>query len=378
MVIAGEASGDRIAARAMHEVHRLCEKNGGKVDIYGIGGDECIKEGMDCYYTAREMSVVGFVEVAKRARFFKRVLAHMQSLLKHQDTRPDVLVLIDYPGFNVRLARTAKSLGIRVVYYVSPQVWAWHGERVQELKEIVDEMLVIFPFEQDIYRKAGLANAHFIGHPLCEIVREESAHFGSKDDFASRFQLDPAKPWLVVFAGSRKDEVKRLLPVLSTAADTLASQHGFQPILVKAGTISDEQYDTYGGKSLVPFRHPASAHELMHHASLGILKSGTTTLEAALLQLPGVICYKTHPLTFAIGKRLVKLPHIGLANIVIGEKVYPELLQSECTPERVIDECLKVLGDRERFRLKTQGLVERLLPSRVSPSRRAAESILNI
>ena len=378
MVIAGEASGDRIAARAIREARRIAEKNDGKLDFYGIGGDECAREGMDCYYKAKDMSVVGFVEVAKRAGFFKRVLREMTDLLNHNDTRPDVLVLVDYPGFNIRLAREAKKQGVRIVYYVSPQVWAWHGERVHELKDLVDEMLVIYPFEQDIYRKAGLANAHFIGHPLCELIREEKEHFGTKSDFAAKHGLDPNRDWLVIFSGSRSEEVRRLLPVMSAAARDLATKHDLLPIVVQAGTIDKDVYLRNGAEGFATIRNSRSSHELMSHASAGILKSGTTTLEAALLGLPGVICYKTHPVTFAIGKRLVKLPYIGLSNIVIGKKIYPELLQGECTKENIIREVESVIADRETFTRETNGLIDKLLPSRVSPSRRAAESILNV
>lgn len=378
MVIAGEASGDRIAARAIRDARRIAEKNDHKLDVYGIGGDESEKEGMDCYFKAKDMSVVGFVEVAKRARFFKKVLRSMQDLLTHNDTRPDVLVLIDYPGFNIRLAKTAKEQGVRIVYYVSPQVWAWHGERVQQLKELVDEMLVIFPFEQEIYRNAGLRNAHFIGHPLCEIIKEEQSHFSDREAFASEHSLDPTKKWLLVFSGSRAEEVRRLLPVMSEAALTLSRSHNMLPIVVEARTISRETYDKYGGTGMTTFRCPEAAHELMHHSEVGILKSGTTTLEAAVLGLPGVICYKTHPLTFAIGKRLVKLPFIGLANIVIGHKLYPELLQRECSAENIVSEVEAIFGRRAEFAHHTQGLIDKLLPSRVSPSRRAAESILNV
>jgi lipid-A-disaccharide synthase len=378
MVIAGEASGDRIAARALHQVRLIAEKNDGKVDIYGIGGEECAREGMDCYYKAKDMSVVGFVEVAKRARFFKRVLKEMTDLLSHNDTRPDVLVLVDYPGFNIRLAREAKKNNVRVVYYVSPQVWAWHGERVNELKDLVDEMLVIFPFEEEIYRKAGLANAHFIGHPLCEMIREERQHFGSKADFAQHHALDPDKEWVVIYSGSRKEEVRRLLPIMSDAAKQLEREKGMQAIVVQAPTIDRDVYMEYGAEGLATMRDPSSSHQLMHHASVGILKSGTTTLEAALLGLPGVICYKTHPVTFAIGKRLVKLPYIGLSNIVIGQKLYPELLQGDCTSANILREIDNVVSQREAFTKETSGLADKLLPSRVYPSRRAAEAILNV
>ena len=165
---------------------------------------------------------------------------------------------------------------------------------------------------------------------------------------------------------------------MSEAAKELAVKHNMLPIVVQAGTIDKEVYLRNGAEGFSTIRNSRSSHELMHHAHAGILKSGTTTLEAALLGLPGVICYKTHPVTFAIGKRLVKLPYIGLSNIVIGKKIYPELLQGECTKENIVREIEKVIAGRDTFTRETSGLIDKLLPSRTSPSRRAAESILNV
>jgi len=378
MVIAGEASGDRIAERAIAAAHKLLQEQGSTLEAFGIGGDHCAKQGVKLYHHAKEMSVVGFVEVAKRFSFFKKVLKEMESLLKDPATRPDTLLLIDYPGFNIRLAKIAKKLGVRVVYYVSPQVWAWHKSRVFELKEIVDEMLVIFPFEEKIYRDAGLKTSYFVGHPLVELIEEEKQSFTSKEEFAKRYGLDAAKEWLLVFSGSRSDEVRRLLPVMSRSAKELAHAFNLQPMLVEAPTIDSSYYAMYEDQELMRFRHPEATHELMYHAKAGILKSGTTTLEAALLGLPGVICYKTHPLTFAIGKRLVKLPYIGLANIVKGEKLYPELLQNECTEENIMSEMTKVIHSEKEFRLALENVSLALRSATSSPSTLAAEHILGL
>ena len=171
MLIAGEASGDRIASRAVRAGKMLAQERNESVSFFGIGGEECIAEGVECLHTAKEMSVVGFVEVARRFSFFRSVLMEMTRAL--DERRPDALLLIDYPGFNIRLVREAKKRGIRVIYYVSPQVWAWHKSRIHELKHVVDEMLVIFPFEEKLYRDAGMKNAHFVGHPLVERIDEE-------------------------------------------------------------------------------------------------------------------------------------------------------------------------------------------------------------
>ncbi len=374
LLIAGEASGDRIASRAIRAAKQLAQEQNKSITFFGIGGDECAAEGMECLHTAREMSVVGFVEVARRFTFFRRVFLEMVRLL--DERRPDAILLIDYPGFNIRLAREAKKRGIRVIYYVSPQVWAWHKSRVHELKRVVDEMLVIFPFEEKLYRDAGMKNVDFVGHPLIERIDEERERWSDRVTFAVTHRLDAERKWLLVFSGSRTEEVRRLLPVMSEAAVEFSAKHNMQPILVESASIDSSYYDKYLNVPITRFRSSNSTHELMHHAELGILKSGTTTLEAALLGLPGVICYRTHPLTYAIGKQLVKLPFIGLANIVLGQKLYPELLQDEVSSTSMSKELEMVLSRRQEFKQTLMGLADSLRVTGNGPSRHVAETLL--
>jgi lipid-A-disaccharide synthase len=374
LLIAGEASGDRIASRAIRAAKKLAQEQGKSISFFGIGGEECSAEGMECLHTAREMSVVGFVEVARRFTFFRKVFLEMTRAL--DERRPDAILLIDYPGFNIRLAREARKRGIRVIYYVSPQVWAWHKSRIHELKRVVDEMLVIFPFEEKLYRDAGMKNAHFVGHPLVERIDEERERWSDRASFALVHGLDSERPWLLVFSGSRTEEVRRLLPIMSEAAVEFSAKHQMQPILVESASIDSSHYDRYIRKELIRFRAPDATHELMHHAELGILKSGTTTLEAALLGLPGIICYRTHPLTFAIGKQLVKLPYIGLANIVLGQKLYPELLQREVTTTSITRELASVLSRKKEFKRSLIGLADSLRVAGSGPSRHVAETLL--
>ncbi len=374
MLIAGEASGDRIAARAIRAARSLSQSRNESISCYGIGGEECAAEGVECLHTAKEMSVVGFVEVARRFSFFRRVLLEMTRVL--DERRPDVLLLIDYPGFNIRLAREAKKRGIRVVYYVSPQVWAWHKSRIHELKRVVDEMLVIFPFEEKLYRDAGMRNAHFVGHPLVERIDEERSHWKTRETFAQSYGLDPRRKWLPVLSGSRTEEVRRLLPVMSEAAMHFAAKHNMQAILVESSSIDSTHYARYVHGPIIRFRDANATHELMHHSELGILKSGTTTLEAALLGLPGVICYRTHPLTFFLGKRLVKLPYIGLSNIVLGQKLYPELLQHEVNISYISNELERIQDHRDQFKQLLVGLAKSLSLPGSGPSVRVAQALL--
>jgi lipid-A-disaccharide synthase len=373
MVIAGEASGDRIAAPVLRALRSKAAKSGIELKLIGIGGDEAKSAGLTCVVGAKEMSVVGFVEVARRFRFFRNVFHRMVALLDSE--RPSALLLIDYPGFNIRLAKEAKKRGIRVVYYVSPQVWAWHASRIHDLKRVVDEMLVLFPFEEKIYKDAGLANAHFVGHPLIEAIDSERVEFQDRTSFAEAHGLDPNKCWLLVFSGSRTEEVRRLLPIMSEAAERFARETNMQAIVVETPAIESDHYSRYLRGGLARFRDPSRTHELMYHADLGILKSGTTTLEAGLLELPGVICYRTHPLTFALGKRLVKLSYIGLVNIVLGRKLYPELLQHDVTVQKICDELHGVIARSAEFANELGGL-DQLLRGGGKPSERVAEALL--
>jgi lipid-A-disaccharide synthase len=374
MLIAGEASGDRIASRAIRAAKQLAKEQNKSITFFGIGGEECAAEGMECLHTAREMSVVGFVEVARRFTFFRNVLLKMTRAL--DERRPDAILLIDYPGFNIRLAREAKKRGIRVIYYVSPQVWAWHKSRIHELKRVVDEMLVIFPFEEKLYRDAGMVNAHFVGHPLVERIDEERERWSDLASFAFKHGLDSERPWLLVFSGSRTEEVRRLLPIMSEAAIEFSAKHELQPVLVESASIDSAHYDKYVHVPITRFRASEATHELMHHSELGILKSGTTTLEAALLGLPGVICYRTHPLTFFIGKQLVNLSYIGLANIVLGQKLYSELLQEDVSIPSIMEELETVHSHKKEFKQSLLGLADSLRVTGSGPSRHVAETLL--
>ncbi len=375
LIIAGEPSGDRLAARVMQEGNILAASLGTNIEWYGIGGEQSKAQGLQCLYTTNEVSVVGFLEVAKRYLFFKRVFSEMVALLDTVATRPDVILLVDYPGFNIRFAAEAKKRNIEVIYYVSPQVWAWKPSRVKKIVNSVSRMLVIFPFEQDIYIKAGLANTEFVGHPLIEITIEEQTMFSSREAFALKYQLDPSKEWLLVFAGSRNEEVRRHLAIMTEAATALSSAIMVEPIVVESANVSEEYYRLLP-KTVARFRNAEDVHQLMFHSQLGILKSGTTTLEAALLGLPGVICYKTSFPTYWMARMLLKLNYIGLANIVLGKMLYPEILQNAMTTEHIIQEILTINNNRAAFREQLMSIRSMLQSENASPSKKVAYYLL--
>lgn len=375
LVIAGEPSGDRLAARVIKEGNVLAASKETKIDWFGIGGEQSKAQGLKCLYDTNEMSVVGFLEVAKRYSFFKRVFTEMVSLLDNAATKPDVILLVDYPGFNIRFAAEAKKRNIEVIYYISPQVWAWKPSRVKSIVNSVSRMLVIFPFEKEIYTQAGLANTEFVGHPLLEIIDEEQKFFSTREAFALKYQLDHSKQWLLIFAGSRNEEVRRHQAIMTDAAITLASTINVQPIVVESPNVSEEFYKSLP-KDIARFRNADDVHQLMYYSDLGILKSGTTTLEAALLGLPGVICYKTSFPTYWMARMLVKLNYIGLANIVLGKMLYPELLQTDMTTNHIVREIIKINSASTAFKEQLANVRSMLESENASPSKTVASYLL--
>ena len=376
LVIAGETSGDRLAAHALRKAQSLARERGDTLDLYGIGGEQCKQLGMRLLHSSDEMSVVGFWEVAKKYFFFRKVFNEIVALLDNPDTRPDTLFLVDYPGFNLRLAKEAKKRGIRVVFYVSPQVWAWKAGRIKQIVRDVDELLVIFPFEEKIYKEAGMTNVHFVGHPLVEFISEEEKSFLSKEEFAKKHHFDTAKKWLLIFPGSRREEVVRHADTMIAAATEFDPQNLFEIVVIRSSHIADNLYPV--AFAIESFRgSSAEIHELIHHSDLGILKSGTTTLEAGLMQLPGVICYKTSTLTYRIAKRFMKLSNIGLVNIVLGKTLYPEYIQQQFTVANIVKGLKEVESRHSEFATSLSSLREKLhSDGDGTPSERVASYLL--
>jgi len=333
MIVAGEASGDLHGAGVVRELKR---RQPG-CDLFGIGGDKMHAAGMELIYHIRELSFMGFWEVLQHLPVIRSVERTLAALLVAR--RPDVLLLIDYPGFNLRFARTASRHGIKILYYISPQVWAWNPGRVRKMKSLIDKMLVVFPFEIDIYRKEGI-DVEFVGHPLLEIFDSPV----SRDEFCKRWGFDGQKKILGLFPGSRRQEVERIFPAMLGAARIL---HAEYDVHVAVGVSSALEVDFL--RSFLRDDFPVrliqhATHDIMKNADLAIVTSGTATLETGYFQTPMIIVYKTSLLTYLIGRLFVRIKNIGLVNIVAGRKIVPELLQSKVTPKRVAKEASDLLG----------------------------------
>lgn len=338
-IIAGEASGDMHAAAFMQAMRNLRPS----VVFHGIGGPAMEEAGLVSIFPSSELSVVGLVEVVSRAsaifRAYRKTVAALRKL------SPRLLVLVDFPEFNLIVARQAKRLGIPVFYYISPQVWAWREGRVKKIRRLVDEMAVILPFEEDFYKRRGMA-VHYVGHPLMDVVRATR----KSGEFVREHGLDPGRAIVGLLPGSRAGEVSRILPVMLDAAGIMAGRSPApQFILPVAPTLGKEIFAPFlAGRSIRPLLVETGRYDVMAASDLLFLASGTVTLEAAILAIPAIVTYRVSPVTFFLGRWFIKVPHVSLVNLIAGREVVPEILQKDATPERLAGEGLALLEDRER------------------------------
>ncbi|MGB5289803.1 MAG: lipid-A-disaccharide synthase [Ignavibacteriaceae bacterium] len=369
MIITGEVSGDLIGSALIKELKSLKPH----LNIVGIGGDNMRKEGMEIIYHSDQMAFLGFVEVLKHLPFIRKVQRKLIDIIEDEKIR--CIVLIDYPGFNLSIAKKLKPLGVKIVYYVSPQIWAWAKGRIKKVKKFVDKMLVVFPFEVEFYGKDNI-DVQYVGHPLVErVIRYK---FLSKDDFYSKFKLGKDKELLLVMPGSRKQEVKEIFPEAIKAAVKLGKEFNLQVVVARSKNI-DEEYllQLSGGDKFLSIAD--YNYELMKYSKIGIIKSGTSTLEAGYFSLPMVIVYKTSTLTYLIGKQLIKLDRIGMVNILLSEMAVPELIQNNASAENIFKAASNILSDNqvyENLKLNLGKVKEKL--GRDGASEKAARSILEI
>ncbi len=338
MMIAGEVSGDYIGAVLIEELKKLDDR----INVFGLGGDRMKDAGMNILYHIKRMAFLGFAEIVKHIPFIRRVQSELMAVIRKENIK--YAILIDYPGFNLNFAKKIKSAGVKVIYYISPQIWAWGGGRIKKIKKLVDKMIVVFPFEEDLYKSHDM-NVELVGHPLIQRIGEYK--FLSRQELLKKFDL-PDKEILLVMPGSREHEVEKIFPEVILAAEKLAKEFDLQ-VIAACSTNIDENL-LFGMTPLKNFKIVKGfTYDLMKYAKLGIIKSGTSTLEAGLFGLPMVIVYRTSLLTYLIGKNLVKVDSIGMANIISGEKVVPELIQKDVNKETIYYECRKILTDRSLY-----------------------------
>lgn len=339
LIIAGEASGDLHGASLIRELKKL----DGSLKIFGIGGDKMQAEGMELIYHINKMAFLGFAEVIKHLPFIKQVQSRLLDEVKKRNVRE--VVLIDYPGFNLSIAKKLKQLKLKtdleLIYYITPQVWAWGKGRVKKIKELFKKVLVVFPFEEKFFKERNV-DAEFVGHPLIQEIK--GYDFLSKDQLIKKFDLHPEKEILLILPGSRKQEVKVIFPEAIKAAIKLSDELSMQVVVACSDNIDDKMfYELTDKKNFKVIKN--HTYDLFKHSKFGIVKSGTSTLEAGLMELPMVIVYKTSFLTYAIGKSVVKINNIGLSNIVLDEQVVPELIQDDTNAIKIYETVKNILTE---------------------------------
>ena len=348
LLVAGEASGDMHAANLARELRLLDPA----VEIRGMGGDAQRAAGVEIVVDNRDLAVVGLIEVLRHYPRIRRALRSLEHYLERE--RPDLLVLVDYVEFNLKLALTAKRLGVPVLFYVSPQVWAWREHRVKRIGQRIDMMAVIFPFEVAFYERHGIP-VRYVGNPLVGHVKPTRA----RADCFRDFDLDPAHPVIGLLPGSRRSEVSRLLPLFAATALRL---HALRPHLQFVLPVAPGLDRAWVASLLPPEPRISLAHgasyDAMQLCDVILTASGTATLETALMNVPMVLAYKVAPLSYAILSRLVKVPDIGLVNIVAGRRIVPEFVQHAATPEAIAPELLRLLEDTEYRAALQAGLNE--------------------
>jgi lipid-A-disaccharide synthase len=338
LIVAGEASGDLHGANLVREIKKIDPS----ISIRGIGGRKMEEAGVDIVMPSSGIAVVGLTEVFSKYSNIIKARREMVHLL--ESSSPDLLILIDFPGFNINLARSAKHCHVPVLYYISPQLWAWRSGRAKKIAARVDRMAVILPFEEEFYKKSGVdIDVEYVGHPLMDAVPSGLEKETIKKDLGLENSIV-----LGLLPGSRTAEITNLLPSMMQAAEMLASRHpGLKCVLPLASTISRELIDSYISKSSIKIIVPQKdVYSILSICDLALIKSGTATLEAAIMGVPMVVAYRMSPLSFKIAKLVVKVSNASLVNLIAGREIVPELLQNDATPERLVEMASKILDDK--------------------------------
>jgi len=351
MISCGEASGDAYAGALARELRALNPST----QVFGLGGPRLRAAGADLVGDYEGMSVTGLVEAAsvlRRAWHMRKALCDAA-----RERRPDVFVAIDYPDFNFRLLPSLHEMGVPIVYYVSPQLWAWRAGRLRTIKRYVDRMLVIFPFEAAIYEQAGVP-VEFVGHPLVDMARAGR----SRAQLLGEVGLDGSKPVLALLPGSRPNEVRPLLPGLVAAVPLMTARvPGLQVLVARAPSLDDSLFAPLAdlrAAGIATAVASGAADDVLAAADVVVTASGTATVQAALHGRPMVIVYRLSPVTYAIGRRFVRVTTYGMVNLVAGRRIVPELIQADFTPERVADETVQLFTNHERAEAMRRDLAE--------------------
>jgi lipid-A-disaccharide synthase len=335
-LIAGEASGDLHASNLM----KALKKHDSQSVFCGFGGDLMAAQGLQLTKHYRELDFMGFVKVALNLRtVLKNIKLCKNDIL---DFQPDAVILIDYPGFNLRIAKFLKQHGIKNFYYISPQVWAWKQSRVHQIKRNVDRMFVILPFEKDFYKKFDY-DVDFVGHPLLDALQNEKKDY-DKSHFLAQHHLHPSKPIVALLPGSRRQEIKTMLPLMTSMK---AYFYDYQFVIAGVSSVETSFYKKYSVSPEIPVILHAT-HDLLRSADAALVTSGTASLETALLKTPEIICYKGDYMSYLIAKKLIKVNYIGLPNLIMNKPIVKELIQNDFNQTSLENELSELLFNSKK------------------------------
>ncbi len=377
MIVAGEASGDTHAAKLVAAMRDIDPD----LHFFGAAGPKMRDEGVEAIVESDGLSIVGLAEIAGALPMFLRAFKDLKQAATER--QPDVVVLVDFPDFNLKLARSLKRKGVRIVYYISPQLWAWRKHRVRIVKKSVDLMLTILPFEKDWYSKHGVGNVEYVGSPL---AREVHSDVG-KDEFCRQHDLDPSKPTIALLPGSRHKEIARILPIMLSAASEVSRQNGEVQFMI---ATASEQNLTDAKKAINEAASQnvhlpetlriveSETYDALNASDAAAITSGTATLEAGIIGTPMAIVYKTSSLNYKLLEPIIDVPHYGLINLIAGKRVARELIQDEFTAESLSAELLRLLEPEANAAMRAELKIAADKLGRGGASKRAASAILHL
>ncbi|MCM8783614.1 MAG: lipid-A-disaccharide synthase [Candidatus Omnitrophica bacterium] len=368
-IVAGESSGDLHGASLAKAIKEIDPK----IRICGAGGLLMKSQGVEIFYNFLDLAVVGFWEVLKNLRKIKEIFNLL--VRKLDETKPDLVILIDYPGFNLRFAKEVKKRNIKLAYYISPQVWAWGKNRIKLIKKLVDKMIVIFKFEENLY-KAHNIDAVFVGHPLLDIVKP----IEKKSELLEKYKFDPSKRIISLLPGSREIEVKRHLPILLKTAKLISKKFpNIQFALSQSSNLPENLFYPHLKHCAFNIKIIKNSYDCIELADFVLVSSGTATLETAILEKPMFVIYKTSFLTWLIIRPQIRIPYIGMVNIVAGERIVPEFIQHKTKPEKISQKVMEILNNPEELKKMKEKL--RMVKNRLGTSgavEQAAKIILEM
>jgi lipid-A-disaccharide synthase len=376
MIVAGEASGDTHAAKLVRELRT--EWSGGELDVFGCAGPKMRGAGVEPIVEADHLSVVGLPEIARALPIFVRAFSKLKKAAI--DRRPDAVVLVDFPDFNLRLARSLKKKGLRIVYYISPQLWAWRKYRLGIVRKYVDLMITILPFEKNWYESNGISKVEYVGSPLSREIHPNE----SKDVFCESQGLNPTAPIVALLPGSRHKEIVRILPpMLEAAALMKRDAENLQFVIGLAPNRAEEEVQEAFGK--VRMLEPSAVkvvkehvYDLLNAADVAAVTSGTATLEAGIIGTPMAIVYKTSALNYKLLRPLISVEHFGLINLIAEERVANEYIQDDFSPQTLADELSRLLESKENLLVREKLAVAADKLGRGGASKRAAKAIIGL